>query len=194
MGRAEQIGSKIISGVRNSVGSFNLLIAVCKKLHTLLHPPVRLVLYKQIYFTGSEAFYKISLMGTLIGIVIIMQMASIVGFQSPMIGRVLVWTIVRELGPIFCAIIIIARSCAAISSELGTMKINKEIDAIKVMGIDPIAYLITPRIVAVTLSMFFLTFYFQFFAVVGGLFLSSLFNDLPLMKHLHEVLSVFRTL
>lgn len=184
---AERIGKGILSGIHNGAGSLALFAAVAKKLPFLYAPPVRRVFYKQIYFTGWEAFNKIAIIGTLIGLVIITQISSIVGLQSPVIGKILVWTIVRELGPLFCAIVIIARSCTAIASELGSMKINREVEALKIMGIDPIAYLIAPRIAGVTLSVVILTFYFQIFAIAGGLSLASLLTDMPFVQHIKGI-------
>lgn len=186
---AENIGKYIISGAKNYAGLFELYLAALRKSTSLNIPPVRLVLYKQIYFTGFEAFGKVALMGLLIGVVIITQIANIVGIESLLVGKILTWTVVRELGPIFCAIIIIARSCTAIASELGTMKINREIDAVKTMGIDPVAYLIVPRIAGVTIAVFILTFYFQTFAILGGLIISALLTGIPFVQYWNGIMA-----
>ncbi len=186
---AELIGSNILRGLRNSAGAFHLYIEAFRRLPSLNLAPVRLVLYKQVYFTGLEALAKIAIIGALVGVVIITQTANIVGMQSAITGKILTWMVVRELGPLFCAIVIIARSCTAIAAELGSMKVNREMDALKVMGIDPVSYLIVPRIAGVTLSVFILTFYFQIFAIVGGVVLSSILTDTPFLQQLTSILS-----
>lgn len=185
----ESIGANIIKEVKNNTGAFSLLIEAGGSATSLTKLPVRKILYKQVYFTGMEALNKISILAVLIGVVIITQIVNIVGPQPLLIGKILLWTVVRELGPLFAAIIIIARSCTAIASELGSMKVNREIDSLRVMGIDPVAYLIVPRILGVTTSLFILTFYFQVISIIGGLALSSIIMDVTFIKHLEVIFS-----
>jgi len=189
MVNAEGVGKSIISGARNSAGALGLLIASLKRISSLNISPTRMVLYKQLYFTGLEALAKVAIIGALVGVVIITQVVNVVGLQSAVIGKILAWTVVRELGPLFCAIVIIARSCTAIATELGSMKVNREVDSLQIMGIDPIAYLILPRIAGVALSVFILTFYFQVFAIIGGLALSSTLMDIPFFQNLMGISS-----
>lgn len=186
---AEGIGKSIISGTRNSAGALDLFISSAQRVFSLNIYPVRMVLYKQLYFTGIEALIKIAIIGALVGMVIITQVTNIVGQQSVIIGKILAWTVVRELGPLFCAIVIIARSCTAIATELGSMRVNREVGSIQVMGIDPIAYLIVPRIAGVALSVIILTFYFQLFAIIGGLALSSILTGIPFFQNLAGISS-----
>lgn len=189
MVNAENIGRYILTGAKNYSGILELYLATLKRATSLNIVPVRLVLYKQIYFTGFEALGKVAVIGVMLGLVIMTQIENIVGIDSVIVGKILTWTIVRELGPLFCAIVIIARSCTAIASELGTMKINRELDSIKAMGIDPIAYLIVPRIAGVTLAVFILTFYFQAFAILGGLILSALLTGIPFVQYWNGILA-----
>ncbi|BCB96042.1 ABC transporter permease [Dissulfurispira thermophila] len=151
--------------------------------------PIRSVLYKQLYFTGIEALSKVAAIGILIGIVIIAQIVNLVGSNAVLTGKILIWTIVRELGPLFAAIIIIARSGTAISSELGSMKVNRETDSLKIMGINPVDYLIVPRITGITISVFILTFYFQIMAITGGLAFTSAFLELSFSQHIKGIFS-----
>jgi phospholipid/cholesterol/gamma-HCH transport system permease protein len=155
-----------------------------KNLPVLKIAPVRSVLYKQIYFTGIEALSKIALLGLLIGLVIITQITNLAGSNAVLTGKILIWTVVRELGPLLAAIIIIARSGTAIASELGAMKVNKELEHLRIMGIDPMDYLLVPRILGITVSVFIITFYFQLTAVAGGLALTSIIMDIPFLQHL----------
>jgi len=190
-----KLGKNILISLQHARGSYKLFIEALKYLPYLKVYPVRAVLYRQIYFTGIEALKKVTIMGILIGIVIITQVSNIVGFNPVLIGRILVWTVVRELGPLFVAIIVIARSCTAIAAELGSMKVNREIDALNIMGIDPFAYLIMPRILGISASVFMLAFYFQLSAIAGGLIVSSFFTDILIyeqLKGIFSVLSIFQ--
>ena len=86
---------------------------------------------------------------------------------------------VRELGPLFAAIIVIARSGTAVAAELGSMKVSDEVHYLRAMGIPAARYLVMPRIAGLTTSLLVLLFFFQGIAVLGGLALSSLLFDLP---------------
>ncbi|MEW6213743.1 MAG: ABC transporter permease [Nitrospirota bacterium] len=185
----QRIGENIINAIRHSKGSYELFLNSIKNISALKVVPVRAVIYRQIYFTGIEALSKIATIGALIGIVIITQVTNIVGLNALLTGKILLWTVVRELGPLFAAIIIIARSCTAVASELGSMKVNREVDSLRIMGIDPLDYLIVPRIIGITVSVFILTFYFQIIAIAGGLALSSIFIDIPFLQHLRGIFS-----
>ncbi|MBW2053961.1 MAG: ABC transporter permease [Deltaproteobacteria bacterium] len=185
----QRTGRSAVSAFTHTRGTYELLYNSFKCLRALNLVPVRQVLYRQIYFTGIEAVSKVAAVGALIGIVIITQVANIVGLNALLVGKILVWIVVRELGPLFSAIIIIARSSTAIASELGSMQVNGEVDSLRIMGIDPIEYLIVPRILGVTLCVYVLAFYFQLGAVIGGLILSSLFLDILFLQQLGNIFS-----
>lgn len=185
----QKIGRNIINAISYSRGYYELLCYCIRNIPVLHIAPIRSVLYRQIYFTGIEALSKIAIIGTLIGIVTITQVANIVGLNAVLTGRILIWTVVRELGPLFVAIIVIARSGTAIASELGSMKVNKEVDSLRIMGINPMDYLIVPRIVGITVAVSILTFYFQIMAIAGGLAFTSVFMDIPFSQYLKGIFS-----
>lgn len=185
----QKIGQNAIAAILNYAGGFRVFGAALSRLGALGRHPVRQVLYRQIYFTGIEAAWKISVIGAVLGIVIITQVANIAGMDPVLIGNVLVWTVVREFGPLFSAIVIIARSSPAVAAELGTMKVIGEVDTIRVMGIDPWDYLVVPRVVGMTISMVILTFYFQVASIFGGLTLASLFMDVPFINQFNNILA-----
>src|SRR3989344_4635508 len=103
------------------------------------------IIYKQIYFTGIEAFPIISWIAIILGIIIVTQAMSILPMLGGegLIGEILVWIVIRELGPVFAAIIVIARSGTAIASELGSMQVGNEVSVLEAMGfVDIIASLL----------------------------------------------------
>jgi phospholipid/cholesterol/gamma-HCH transport system permease protein len=120
--------------------------------------PVFRVLLKQVYFTGVEAWAVIVVLFFLIGALILSQIVSFAGTGSaPLTGKVLVWIVVRELGPLLTAVIVIARSGTAIAAELATMKIGGEIDVLESLGIPGVATAVA-----------ILTLYAEVVAVAGG--------------------------
>ena len=133
------------------------------------------VLLKQVYFTAFEALPIISWIALIIGLIIVTQALSILprlGGEG-LIGEILVWVLIRELGPVFASVIVIARSGTAMASELGLMKSSNEVSALEVMGIDPMHYLIAPRVLGTMISVFVLTFYFEAISILGGYLLAG---------------------
>lgn len=173
-----------------SINAFTHFAAPCRLLYDCLRHitslkiyPARTVFYRQIYFTGIESLKTVSIIACLVGIVIITQAMNIAGLNAALTGKILIWMVVRELGPLLTAVIVIARSGTAIAAELGSMNINGEMDSLKVMGISPLNYLIVPRVMGLTASMFTLTVYFQIVCVIGGLFVSSVIMGTPFLQH-----------
>lgn len=142
--------------------------------------PILFTLVSQIYFTGCLALPLITFIALATGSIIVLQSTaqlSILGSQE-MMGKILVVTIIRELGPLLTALIVIARSGTAVASELGNMQVNKEIESLRTMSIDPLSYVVFPRIMAGIICMMCLAFYFNGTALLGGYFVSHIVNDL----------------
>lgn len=161
---------------------------------------IRNVLFKQIYFTGLEASGIIVTIAVILGAVIITQVVSLVGNNGSLTGKILVWVVLRELAPLLTAIIVIARSGTAIAAELGSMKINGEIDAIELLGIPSDRYLILPRILGVTVSVVILTFYFVLSSCIASFLIASFGWHIPYQQFVqgimlslgaHEVILLF---
>jgi phospholipid/cholesterol/gamma-HCH transport system permease protein len=169
---------------------FGILYGGFANIPALRVKPIRAVLYRQIYFIGIEAMNKTVIMGVLIGGMLIIHIVDLVGASgSALTGKIIVWLVVRELGPLFTAMIVIARSVTAISAELGAMSVTGEIESLKIMGVDPDCYLVMPRILAVVSVSVALTFYFEFSALVGGNLLATLMLDVPFEEFLSGVLA-----
>ena len=95
------------------------------------------------------------------------------------VGNFMVMVVVRELGPLLTSLIVIARSGTAVASELGSMRVNKEVDALKSMGINPLSFIIFPRLVGGIVSVMCLSFYFVIFATTAGFVVCRLVKGLP---------------
>lgn len=147
---------------------------------SLGNPAIRTVLLKQLYFTGFEAAKIIVLVAVILGTVIVSQVIGLVGGgNGSLTGKVLVWVVFLELGPLLTAMIVIARSGTAIATELGAMKINGEIAALERLGISPERYLLLPRVIGVTAAVILLTIYFVLTSFVGGFLIVSFGHHIP---------------
>lgn len=139
------------------------------------------VTLRQILFTGVDALPVISAIALMLGLIVITQ----AGTQLPkvggegLIGSIIVVVIIRELGPLLTAFIVIGRSGTAITTELGNMRVAQEITALELMGIRVSRYVVMPRVVAVVLSMLCLIFYFDAVAVLGGFIIARVKLTLP---------------
>lgn len=140
------------------------------------------VVSAQIYFTGWQAMPIISVLALATGSIVILQSSaqlSILGGTS-MIGNLLVVIIVREIGPLLTALVVIARSGTAVASEIGNMRANREIEALESMGINPLSFIVFPRIIGGVISVVGLAYYFIVIALFGGFLLTRLIQDMPL--------------
>jgi phospholipid/cholesterol/gamma-HCH transport system permease protein len=151
------------------------------------------VISAQIYFTGWQALPLISVLALASGGVVILQTSSNLTFfgGAGMIGNMLVVIIVRELGPLMTALVVIARSGTAVASEIGNMRANREIEALETMGINPLSYIVFPRIIGGIVSVVTLAFYYITIAILGGFFLTKLLQDLSLSFYLDSLLKAF---
>jgi phospholipid/cholesterol/gamma-HCH transport system permease protein len=147
---------------------------------------------RQIEETGINALGIIGLMSFLIGIVIAQQGAVQLEqfgakiFTINLIGR----ATFRELGILLTAIMVAGRSASAFAAQIGTMKINEEIDAMRTLGLDPIAILVVPRVLALVIIMPLLGFYASVLAIIGGGLLTWTYLDIPpasFVQRLREV-------
>lgn len=76
--------------------------------------------------------------------------------------------VVRELAPLLTALIVVARSGTAVASEIGSMQVQREVDALESMGINPLSYIVFPRLVGGVVSVLCLAFYFILIAILAG--------------------------
>jgi phospholipid/cholesterol/gamma-HCH transport system permease protein len=167
-----------------------LLIYSFTSLKLLRIRPIRSVFFKQLYFTGWEALRFIGLLGLLFGAMVATQTIRFAGGESALEVTVLSRVIIRELGPLLAALIIIARSGPAITTELALMKSTGEMASLRHMGISPLDYLVVPRILAVTLAVSLLTIHFQLIAILGGLTVSAIFQDVSFLYQFMRFLAL----
>jgi phospholipid/cholesterol/gamma-HCH transport system permease protein len=125
---------------------------------------------QQIYYIGARSTMIIMLVSFFTGMVLGLQSYhALVKFGAQgALGTLVALTLVRELGPVLTAIMIAARAGSAITAEIGIQRISEQIDALDTMRIDPLRYLISPRIIAAIISFPLLTAVFDLVGTIGG--------------------------
>jgi phospholipid/cholesterol/gamma-HCH transport system permease protein len=126
----------------------------------------------QIYFIGAKSVQIVLLVGFFTGMVLGLQLYFVlVKFGSVgVLGTAIALTLIREMGPVLTAIMITARAGSAMTAEIGIQRISEQIDALSTMRIDPLGYLISPRIAAAIVSFPILTTFFDFIGIIGAWF------------------------
>ena len=169
---------------RELEGSAYLLLHAMRRLGVLRLPPVMEELVRQIYFTGASATGGIMLRGAFIGTLIIAYVIEVLNADAELAVKMLLWVVLREIGPLIAAVLVIQRSGTAIATELALREISGEVASLRRMRIDPYDYLVVPRVVGMALSNAALTLYVQLIAVGGGMVLSSLIINVPFAEML----------
>ncbi|MBW2470427.1 MAG: ABC transporter permease [Desulfobacterales bacterium] len=125
---------------------------------------------QQIYFIGMKSIFVICLTGAFTGMVLGLQgYYLLVKYGSTgVLGSAVALSLIREMGPVLTAIMVIARAGSAMAAEIGIMRISEQIDALETMDIDPIRFLVSPRIAAAVISFPLLTALFDVVGILGG--------------------------
>jgi phospholipid/cholesterol/gamma-HCH transport system permease protein len=137
---------------------------------------------------GADALPIVALISFLLGVILAFQSAIPMRrfgaeiFVADLIGLAML----RELGPLMTAILLAGRSGAAFAAEIGTMTVNQEVDALTTMGLDPVRFLVTPRIIAALLMTPLLTLFADLISLVGGAITLQSFS-IPYVTFIHEV-------
>ncbi len=142
---------------------------------------------------GVNALPIVALISFLIGLIMAFQSAiPMRQFGAEIyVADLVALSMLRELGPLMTAIILAGRSGSAFAAEIGTMKINEEINALTTMGLDPVRFLVVTRVVAAVLMMPLLTLFSNLMGLVGGavVFVSL---DFPLVTYYQQVLGAVK--
>lgn len=137
---------------------------------------------------GVDALPIVALISFIVGLVMAFQSALPMRMFGAEIyvANLIGIAMVRELGPLMTAIVLAGRSASAFAAEIGTMKINEEIDALTVMGLDPVHFLILPRVLATTLMTPLLTVFANLVGILGGAVVILSFNY-PFVAYYNQV-------
>jgi phospholipid/cholesterol/gamma-HCH transport system permease protein len=129
----------------------NVLTLTARTVSWLVRPPFRFSqMLAAMDFIGAQSFFIVALTGTFSGMVVTLQTTyALRAFSAEgRVGGIVAVTLLRELAPVFTAIMVTARAGSAMAAELGNMRVTEQIDAIATMGVSPVQYLLSPRLFA----------------------------------------------
>lgn len=166
-------------------------LTVIVLLRSLLHPGrIRgTALISQMEQTGLNALPIIGLISFLIGVVLAFQGADQLarfGAQIFTVNLVAVG-VLREMAILLTAIIVAGRSGSAFTAQIGTMKVNEEIDAMRTIGLDPMEVLVMPRVIGLMLVLPLLTFYADIMGLLGGAVMVNLTLDISFVRFARQL-------
>ena len=136
---------------------------------------------RQILYTGVEAFWLVGAIALMCGSAIVLTAM----FNMPRFGvgeyfgKILVMMVVGELAPFAAALVVVGRSGSALAAYIGTMRVSREVDALEVMGIDPVQFIVQPAFVGIVVSVICLNVYFITIAILGGLVVAQFATEIP---------------
>lgn len=162
------IGAKVIN-TSQRLGNLGLFVYDALLTLVTTKPKVEKIFY-QMQYIGAGSLSIVFLVGMAVGAVLALQ--SYIGLErfgsTQFIGPIVFLSMTREFGPVFTAIMVIGRAGSAMTAELGSMRISEQIDALQTLCIDPMQYLVVPRIVASTIILPFLSMFCSYFGIMAG--------------------------
>jgi len=152
-----------------AAGAMTIMLALA--LRFAFTPPFKIKnIFKQMEFVGVQSLFVVVLTGSFTGMVLALQGYNALkrfGAES-LVGPTVALSMARELGPVLTGLMVTGRAGSAMATELGTMRVTEQIDAIETMAINPVKYLVVPRILSGILMFPVLTVVTSFVGVVGG--------------------------
>jgi len=187
----EEIGRAALIVERDIVTQIAFIGETSSAIWYAIRNPHR-VRWKDVWYTceqvGVNALPIVALISFLLGLIIAFQSAVPMRqygaelFVADLVGL----SILRELGPLMTAILLAGRSGAAFAAEIGTMKVNEELNALTTMGLDPVRFLVVTRILAALLTVPLLTLFADVIGIFGGAVTMVSFN-IPILAYLREI-------
>lgn len=162
------VGQVALFGIRR-LGLMGVFLG--KALVYSLTPPIKLAnLLKQTYFIGLQSSVVIILTGGFTGMVMGLQgYYNLNRFGSEaFLGPAVALSLIKELGPVITGLMVTGRAGSALTAEIGIMRMSDQIDAIKLMGLNPYRYLVVPNFLAAVISLPLLTAIFDVIGIFGG--------------------------
>jgi len=147
---------------------------------------------QQSFLIGSNAIGIIALLSFVLGLILALQSAAQLRQfgASIYVADLIAISMVREMGPMMTAIIIAGRSGSAFAAEISTMKVTEELDALRMMAINPISYVVVPKFLAITICMPLLVTLSMILGILGGFVIGLTYLDLTFVSYFNETISI----
>jgi len=161
---------KATTDVVNHLGA--AAIFFIKAFLMIFRPKQMRAIIQQVFYIGAKSTNIVIMVGFFTGMVLGLQLYyELAKFGSEgVLGSAVSLSLIRELGPVLTAIMITARAGSSMTAEIGIQRISEQIDALYTMRIDPLGYLVSPRIAAAIISFPLLTAFFDLIGIIGGYF------------------------
>lgn len=164
----EALGRRVLRTWNDFIGFIGFVKEVA---HWTVRPPFRAgLLFQQLEFIGNQSLTILIISATAVGAVFGLQIGAV--FQvfraESMLGGATGKALCMELAPLMTAILLTGRAGSAMTAEISTMKVNEQVDAMEAMAVDPVSYLVVPRVLASLLITPLLCAVFIFIGVVGA--------------------------
>ncbi|NIM19248.1 MAG: MlaE family lipid ABC transporter permease subunit [Candidatus Latescibacteria bacterium] len=171
------IGSVFLNFLQDVGGTFLLLGRVFRSVREFPRT-IKPTLY-QMEQIGIGSIPLVLVTSVFVGAVAAVQAAYQFQDYVPMrfLGTVVGKSVILELGPVLTALVVGGRVSASIAAELGTMKVTEQIDAMEILAIDPVRYLVLPRMAAAIIMLPVLTIFSDFLAILGGMVVANIALD-----------------
>lgn len=185
----EGIGRTIISATKGWGRSW---IFFWRTLVAIFKPPFRVsLIFQQLVQIGVNSTLVIALIGFFTGAVLAVQgVYTLSKFgATAYTGPAVALGLLRELGPVLTALMVIGRAGSAITAEIGIMRITEQVDALRSMAVDPVKYLMAPRLLAGIIAMPLLASIFNVVGIFGGYFIGVTLLDLSAGTFMSQIIS-----
>ena len=170
----QRIGSQLLDGARFAGGFAQLSYQTAKELFLPPFPFKQII--EQLYAIGIESFVLVLITGLAVGSVMALQF----GFGLARFGgtlyvpKITALTVLREMGPVFTSLLVAGRIGSGMASEIASMKVTQQIDAIRALGTSPIQRIVIPRLIACLIALPILTIVADYVAIFGAMVVSAL--------------------
>ncbi len=190
----EQVGENVIASWQSAKDLLTFLGELILSLRRFISGNatyLRSDVVQHIQEAGAEAFPIVSLISFLIGMIF----AFVGVIQLNLFGAgiftadLVAVAMIREMAPIMTAIIMAGRTGASYAAQIGTMKVNEEIDALSTLGVNPIDFLVTPRVIALIAMMPLLTLYSSLMGILGGALVGLIMLDVTLVQYMEQTVN-----
>jgi phospholipid/cholesterol/gamma-HCH transport system permease protein len=188
--RLRELGDAALAPIKGLLGYFGEhAILLGKAVQGIWLPPFRLRLYlEQMNFVGVGSIWIVGLVGFFSGAVSAQQAITALRIfqQERFVGATVGISLAQELAPVFTGLMITARAGSGMATELGSMRITEQIDALTTFAVEPIQYLVTPRVVATTLVMPIMAMLFNIVGLIGAYLYSIYLENIDLGQFLAQ--------
>ena len=180
--------------ILSEAGGISIMLG--RSLMLAVRRPFRIEeIFKQMEFVGVKSMVVVLITGTFTGMVLALQ--SSYGFKKfgaeALVGAIVALSMTRELGPVLTSLMVTGRAGSSMAAELGTMRVTEQIDALTVMALNPIKYLVTPRVVASFFMLPVITAISDFVGIIGGYLVGVKLlgiNEGAFMKNIEKTLGL----